>query len=293
MPAKRVLFVSPSPAKRRRTMVVKAMPARNRGVRRTVRGGSKIVRKSSRGRSRIGYKALAKRAAGLKAFGPPNSKQTLRLDQSNQSIPSRTWGAVNLCSIPHNLNNVQNARSGQEAHITGFLHKTNWMNITQSIVAVWEYWVVPRNYDAATVSDATLQDDFHSRHGFESDRDGTWAANLPFLLYDEPVNPEKYLVLKKRRFKLGPSSLGTTGPRSNAGSLPCYREFKDFIKLNRKFTYGVQTDTESVTLPIQAPVFYINFCVEVMTEGGQLPVPGTCLREAHIITYFRDGDSGL
>jgi len=293
MPAKRVLFVSPSPAKRRRTMVVKAMPARSRGVRKSSRGRSKYVKKSYRGRSRMGYKAKARRAAGLKAFGPPNSKQSMRLDQDVTSIATRTWGAVNLCSIPHNVNNVQNARCGQEAHITGFLHKVNWSNNSNFIQCVYEYWVVPLNYDPATVSDATLQDDFHSRHGFEADRDGTWANNLNYLLYDEPVNPEKFLVLKKRRFLLGPSASSVTSGGSNLGSRPCYREFKDFIKLNRKFTYGVQTDTELTTVPIQAPVFYINFVIQTMTGNGTAPVPAQLQREAHIITYFRDGESGL
>jgi len=291
MPAKRVLFVSPSPAKRRKTMVVRAMPARSRGVRGTGRRRSKVFRKTSRGRSRVGYKAKAKRAAGLSTFGPPNSKQTMRLDQAQTDIATRTWGAVNLCSIPHNVNNVQNARTGQEAHVSGFLHKVNWANIGNQIQCVYEYWIVPRNYDPATVSDATLQDDFHTRHGFEQDRDGSWAPNLNYLLYDEPVNPEKYLVLKKRRFLLAPTSSASVG--GNMGSTPSYREFKNFIKLNRKFTYGVQTDTESVSLPIQAPVFYINFVIPVMTTTGANPQSGQILREAHIITFFRDGDSGL
>jgi len=291
MPAKRVLFVSPSPAKRRRTMVVKAMPARSRGIRKSSRGRSKYTKKSYRGRSRVGYKSLARRAAGLKAFGPPNSKQTLRLDQEATPIATRTWGAVNLCTIPHNVNNVQNARVGQEAHISGFLHKVNWANTSGSIQCVYEYWLVPRNYDPATVSDATLQDDFHSRHGFEADRDGSWANNLNYLLYDEPINPEKFLVLKKRRFMLAPQSMVNIA--GNMGGMPSYREFKNFIKLNRKFTYGVQTDTESVSIPIQAPVFYINFVIPVMSGTGATPVSNQLLREAHIVTFFRDGESGL
>lgn len=268
--------------------------ARSTSTRRYRSSATSKPRRVVRSRSRLGYKKRALRASGLSSFKAPACKQTTRLDQQASVVQSRTWGAVNLCSVPFASANVQNARCGQEASVVGVMSKINWFNRSQYIMQIYEYWIVPKNYDPQTVSDATLQDDFFTRHGQPADRDGSWAPNLASILYDEPVNPEKYHVLKKRKTTLGPSAWPTTGLGANMGSAPCYKEYKEFIKIGRKYTYGTTVDSETIEPPIQAPVFYVNFWIPIMTENGSVPTTGTELtREAHIVTYFRDGESGM
>lgn len=198
-----------------------------------------------------------------------------------------------MCTIPYSSTNVHNARCGQEAHVIGFMHRTNWQNTGYNgPVRVYEFWIVPKQYSSeSSFTDAQLQDDFFTRHGLALDKDGSWTDNLPSILYDEPVNSDKFLVLKKKTFLLGTCNMASA--TQNTGSITAYRQHKTFIKLNRKFTYGdITADGETSSVCLQPPVFYINFVIPQMQATGT-PSPGLINREAHIVTYFRDGESGM
>lgn len=282
MTPKRVLFVTPSPRKRAR---VSSVVKKNR-----VRMIRPKFKKSSK---KVSIKRRLKKT-GISSFGRPESKQVMTLDQDVVSIGTRTWGAVNLMQISQIAAGAipqMNTRIGREVSVAGILHKVTWRNNTDKVLKVYEYWVIPLQYNSDTVNDAALQDDFFSVHGGVNDNDRTWLPTLPSMIFDEPVNPNKYTVLKKRVTKLGPgSAVGTTG---NYGNLSSLKYHKTYIPINRKYTYGHAQDSESALNTLQPPVFYITFIIDQMTPNGTTVTAAAVSREAHIVTYFRDGESGL
>ena len=183
-----------------------------------------------------------------------------------------------------------NARAGTEAHVLGFMCKRTYRNLTIAPLHIYEYWIVPRNYDAATWNDAQLQDDFHTRHGLAEDKDGSWVNNLSPILYNEPVNSEKYLVLKKKRTLLAGQGQGSRFDIDFLWGKSSCVELSDFIRLDRKYTYGSFNDSEPQDLPIQPPVYYIFFAANTF---GRTETVGSFRREHHVVTYFRDAASGM
>jgi hypothetical protein len=224
------------------------------------------------------------------------------IDKPSDNWASRTWGAVDLCKIPFSEKNTHNARCGEEAHITGFHHATNFYNLLNVPVKVYEYWVIPLNYRSGLMGDSDLQDDFYTIHGEERDTDVGWTNDRPSYLYDEPINSNKYSVLKKKVTNLAPAGSGGFFNKTNT-----YVSSKRFIKLNRKFTYGTAEyegtvgdgltatfgDTGEGFFPEQPSVFYISFAIPVMEGVNSPPIDECVRREMHVITYFRDTSSGL
>lgn len=299
MVAKRVLFVTPSPRKRARRTTPRVRVARKM-VRRTI----KRRRSRSNGKRRVAPRLKA----GLSKFEGTTSKNVTILDRPTEAITSRTWSAVNLCSIPFDAANTHNARSGELAHITGFHHAVNFLNQRDVPVKVYQYWIIPNQY-REDMTDADLQNDFYTIHGEKRDTDVNWTNNRPSYLYDEPVNSNKFTVLKKKVITLAPFAL-TGGGNSGKGEWPgmkTYHTSKTFIRLNRKFTYGTAPYEEQLgevsvmkgdadetgDSPIQAPVFWIMFAVPIMEVTGATIIPNCIRRESHIITFFRDEASGL
>jgi len=282
MVAKRTLFtVTPSPRKRSRV---------SKSPRRVVFKSAMVKRR------RTSSKKLSKKArlrkTGLSTFGKLHSKQHVVLDRDAELWQTRQWSATNLGSIPKQTEagGVMNKRIGNEVSIGGYLFKVNFKNTGDRLQKIYEYWVIPHNYTAETVSDASLQKSFFTMHGQSTDNDRDWATNLTSMLYDEPINPDKYTVIKKRVTNLGP---GNTTTNMNPFGLRNWVNYSTYIPVNRKYTYGAEiADAESATLPIQAPVFYISFAVEQFSLGTATP-QASFTREMHVVTFFRDGESGL
>nr|WAQ80618.1 MAG: putative capsid protein [Circoviridae sp.] len=277
MTPKRVLFVSPSPRKRARAAV---RVVKKRRV--------KVMRRSSKKKSTMKSRL---RLSGMTSFGRPEAKQVLTLDQEVTNLSTRTWGAVNLMQVPITAaGGNMNSRAGREAHVSGILHKVTWRNLTETLLKVYEFWIIPLQYDSTTINDAALQDDFFTVHGQANDNDRAWTAVLASQLYDEPINSNKFIVVKKRVTKLAPS----TGSAVSAyGTLSCMKSFKSYIPINRKYTYGHVGDGESAVNTLQPPVFYITFTIDQLTASSTAVRAAACQREIHMVTYFRDGESGM
>lgn len=254
----------------------------------------RVVRVILKKRRKPVVRKAALKKAGLSKYIVPMCKQTERLSQQRVGIATRVWGAVNLCRIPQSASNVQNARCGNDANIIGVHHVTNWANRCGCAVKVYEFWIIPKNYDHLDVDqDAALQQDFFTKHGQPSDNDADWLPNVASLLYDEPINKQKFEVLKKNVFILGAVS-GGTFLQVTDNSLQQKANFKlqkFWIPIKRKFTFGSAVDGEDPVTPVQAPVFYINWAVELMGADATVSTPNALWRESHIITYFRDGES--
>lgn len=198
-----------------------------------------------------------------------------------------------MCAIPQAAVTVaQNARCGLDAFISGFFVKSNWKNNTALPIKVYNFWVVPLVYKENGLTDAELQADFYTRHGLTADNDGSWVATNGSIFFDEPINPQKFAVLKQAHFILGGSGLANA--TNGHGQYPTYKRQKFWIPLNRRYTYGnFEQDGEVSERTIQAPVYYISFCVGLLEPDGTGVGVQQVQRETHHITYFRDGESGM
>jgi len=220
------------------------------------------------------------------------------MDDPRSSVAIRTFRHKNLCQIPHDGTNKQNARMGTEAHIVGFRHRMNWENVSGEILKIHQYWIIPKIHKHAYAT-SDLTDDFYTRHGLDTDTDGDWGYQLDSYLYDEPVNPLRYTVVMKKKTILAPSyRLTEAGFTKNPAPLPkksCFVEQDFWIPLNRKFTYGTIEDAGEVSTYVEQPsLIYVEFVVPLMQVGtGQQQLNNLVFREEHVITYFRDGTSGM
>lgn len=284
MGAKRVLFVTPSPKKKRRTR----SPTR---VARSTRRASKTI--SRRRPKRFKSVRARKNEAGLSRFQGPRCKTVARLDQPVTSFTTRSFQWTNLCAVAYDGTNKQNKRSGPECEIIGTRHVMNWQNLSSAPVKIYNYWIVPKQWKPET-STADLVDDFYTRHGLDEDTDGSWASDLATYLYDEPVNPDKYTVVKTAHFTLAPGNYADGAPFWKlGGTMTNYKKHKMWIPLNRKFTYGSVADAGETTLnPLQPPLLHVCFGIFPMTTDG-VEASNLVLRESHVITFFRDGTSGM
>jgi len=216
------------------------------------------------------------------------------LERDVENIDSRTWGNTNLCAIAHSSTNVNNARCGDEAHISGFLHRAKFNVVgTGQRMHIYEYWIIPTQWKSDWTNAEVileLQDDFYTAHGQPAIKDRPWLNSYPSWAYSEPINSARFTVLKKKKWLLGPhsSTLNTQGTAT-------YIESNSYIKLGRKYTYGTMgaEGGESGVNPIQPPVFYISFVIPVTEPALAAVIPTIIKRELHIVTYFRDAESGL
>nr|WAQ80596.1 MAG: putative capsid protein [Circoviridae sp.] len=267
---------------RRRT--ARRTRSRSRGTRsrsRGTRSRSRGTRSSNRGLQ------IARLAAGIGAFGKPACKQIIALDREAEAVNTRTLSAVNLCQIQRSAGNTNNERAGTEVHITGFLCKCGFRNITDRVVILYEYWLVPVAYFPGFDDIST---NMFTKHGMVDDMDNNWVATAPSMMFDEPINPNAFKVLKKRKTLLSPGTSFTNTFPQDKGKSSAY--YTNFIRLDRKFTYGSIEDGEDERETLQAPVYYVTWCNFEMEPTGSNPA-NALARELHLITYFRDGESGL
>jgi len=186
-----------------------------------------------------------------------------------------------------------NARCANSCQVVGFKHRMNWKNLSGRVYKVHQYWIIPKQWNPL-VATADLQKDFYTRHGLPDDQDGSWLYDQSAYLFDEPCNPERYTVIKQNKFLLGPGN-GTANLNFwNPNLAPrSYVEQDFWIPLNRKFTYGSLSDPGELSTHVQQPpVIYVSFVVEPSTIGGTQAATDI-QREAHLITFFRDGESGM
>lgn len=283
MGPKRVLFVTPSPRKRARGRKAVLIKTRSRTLRRRPK---RILKKKSK---RI--RPTARSRAGLSGYAPPACKNVITVDAVT-SLPTRFWSSVDMCKIPRSDTNSMSARCGMDAHVVGFMHRANWRNNLTQPVKVYQFWVVPLLHKEGGLTDAELQADFFTRHGLSTDNDATWTTTTASMLYDEPVNSQRLLVLKKSTFILGPVNTG--GTNQNYGTTSCVRRQNMFIKLNKKYTYGnFAGDAEDESVPIQPSVIWISWVAPLFESPTGTSVTAAVQRELHIATYFRDGESGM
>jgi len=285
MKTRRTYYASPAPRKKARTMslvVKKSRSMKTRPVRRrSAKKGSKKAR-------------LTK--TGVKSFGPPNAKNVTIFEQQAIGISSRTWGAVNLMRIPLSLSNGNNTRCSNQAHVSGVFHNMTIRNLLAVPVKYYEYWIIPKVYDSQTISDTLLQKDWFTVHGLVVDRDRNWRADEGSLIYNEPINPDRFIVLKKRVTMLAPRT-GSSGSYP-MGNLKNEVTRKNYIPINRKYNYGspntvIANNDGEPDIPIEAPVFYINYAIDTLTAQPTSITNNALLREMHIVTFFRDGESGM
>jgi len=242
------------------------------------RGVKRIKRANARRR------AVAK--TGITRIASP-SKNINQIDQEPTTINNNTWSAVDLCAIPANPANLQNAsRSGKWAHISGIRHKAIWVNQTAVTVRVYQYWIIPRQYRIG-ITDADIQNEFFSATGNAADGDDNWNALHNALNYDRPVNSEKYTVLKKMVTTLGPGVETTPLEQS---MVPSIKSETMWIPINRKYTYEQVAGEGDVTRTEQPPVFWVSWCNR-MSQGSGQPAVATVTRAIKLTTYFRDGDT--
>jgi len=279
----------------KRTLVTMTPSLRKRA--RVSKSPRKLIFKSvAVKRRRTSSKKTSKKArlrkTGLSTFGKLHSKQHVVLDRDAELWQTRQWSATSLGSIPKQTEpgGVMNKRIGNEVSIGGYLFKVNFKNNDSRVHRIYEYWVIPHNYSPENLTDAELQKNFFVMHGQATDNDRNWTNNLTTMLYDEPINPDKFTVLKKRVTMLGPGNVTTN---MNPAGLRNWVNYSTYIPINRKYTYGAEVaDTESALQPIQPPVVYISFCVTQM-ELASAPVIAALQREMHVVTFFRDGESGM
>jgi len=237
-------------------------------------------------------RAKARLQTGLSSFVPPQSKMRLQIDENANQMSTRTLQVVNLCSLTKNVNNVNNERSGQEAFISGFYHRMLWQNLSNAVgpIRIYQLWVIPKNWDPEAVSINTeMRKSLFTAHGLADDKDRSWSTLLASQLYDEPINEAKYTVLKKKAFTLGVYNV-------NDG-FATYRSENFWIPLKRKYTYGTPVggegggDAESDNNTVQPPVIYMQWSCPILQDTGAAVTTAAVRRDAHVVTYFRDGDS--
>lgn len=164
----------------------------------------------------------------------------------------------------------------------------NYRNNTSAFLRLYEYWIIPKQYDSQTISDALLQRDWFTAHGIATDKDRAWAATYPSQYYDEPINPEKYTVVKKKVTNFSP---GLTNS-NNVGKMSQVKTSSFYLPINKKYSYGATVDGDT-TNPLQAPVFYVSYVIDYLTPTGTVQTPAALTRDMHFITFFRDGESGM
>lgn len=240
-------------------------------------------------RKKRSWRKKALSMTGTRSTRRPGSKMLLSLDREAESVSTRTWGSTNLCQIPYSVSNTLNTRSGNDCRISGFLHKVGMRNNTNLWLKYYEYWIIPRQWNSETYTDADLQNDFLVVHGAATDQDRTWTATLASIIYDEPINGKKFTVLKKKVTTLPPAAATAT----NAGSLRMLRTYKTWIPVNRTYNYGSFGEGETSNTPLEPPIFYINFVVDQLSATATPIQASAITRELHIVTYFRDGESGM
>jgi len=282
MGAKRVLFVTPSPKKRARTARVTIGRVKN--MKRTL-----SKKRRSRKKARL---TSARSLTGLKYLGKPDSKNVVQVDQS-ATVSTRVFSATDMCAIPYSATNVVNARCGQDAHISGFMHRATFQNYMVYPIKIWEMWVVPKFYTEDGLTPSQLQADFFTRHGLPADKDASWTDTTASILYDEPINSSKFAVLKKRSFVLGSGPSSAAQVTANTGSMKNFKMEKLWIPLNRKYTYGSLIDGETEIRTLQAPVYYITWAAGILDDNATAPTASAFKRQIHSVTYFRDGESGM
>lgn len=314
MVAKRTLdfsVVSPSPAKKARTVavavvskvaskhpVIKMARLTIKGGRRVGRGVRSLKRKGrSRGR-RAGRKlngmitTKGSRYDGIGVDGKAvlPSKTIRILDQDNTTIVNRTWSAIDLLKNTFSDTARMDRRESHVIQCSGFAHLGSWRNLTGNHVRVFQYWICPKQYDPlsfSTLSDTLLQDEWFNVTGAAEDQDKDWTDQLQYNDYLSPINIEKFIVLKKKSFMLGPGLAG-----AEISGMPSVRNEKYFVRLGKRFTYE-QDSSEAAdvrTRTEQPPVYWVSYCV---TNGqGVAGTNGNVVqRQLRITTYFRDGAS--
>jgi len=246
-------------------------------------GGYKIAKRIKRARAR----QVVRKQIGMQRFTTP-AKNIVQIDQNFTTINEKTWSAVDLCAIAQStavgLNNVRDHRW---VHISGFKHKANWINTSNIHIIVYQYWLVPKQYTPG-ITDADLQSEFFTQPGQAADVDENWRTDSGQMDYDQQINSEKFMVLKKVKFTLGPANQLVSDVQKS--ELNSTKSENMYISLNRKFTYEQVVGEANVTRTEQPPVFYINFCVRMGTNPTPTQSP-VVSRELRVVTYFRDGPS--
>ena len=252
--------------------------ARRALVSRTLTGGAAALgaygayrgyRRFRRARAR----ASKRRLIGHRPKRPP--KTDVLRNAGSVAKDSRTLHNYSLTDIAEGTN--QNERETLLANITGWSVQMSFKNNNEVALHLTVAVVSPKYFNQGVQA---IETEWLRQWGDDRAQDFSTARDSLELMRT-PINADKWNILHRWDFKLGPREGSTTN--KNLIKQPTEMTFKKWIPMKRQFRY----ETASSTVEAH-PVYFVYWCDLSFAAPTSLPISNALQIEERVLTYFRD-----
>lgn len=230
---------------------------------------------------RVKPKAAIKTLARRKKIGDDpgieNAKRFTTFDTDPANLAIRTLYSRELTDIPHaTVNNAIDERQRDLITISGFKIAFECANNLAAPLHLNVAVVCPKD---GTVTEA----DFF--RGTGDTRAIAFATTLSSLDFStRHINADKYTVLYRRSFVLGPEShaVAAQGGYSQGNAIPNFLSHQFWVPLRRQLRYT------NAGLNANDRVYYVWWCDNWLNPGGTAVQASAIAMAERVVTFFRE-----
>lgn len=255
------------------------MPTQRRGYRRRSVGTRYGRRRRSlsrrrpmfKRRRRVGWKIKARKEIGERV-GTSSTKVWQVENVANEAVDTRElrWGR--LTSIPHGSNIDQ--RNHTTLNLRGIKVDLELMNEATEPLIVHCAWVSPKDGQEVTSADFF--------RGYHQERGTNFSDALSSLEFRTgKINPDKFAILKHKRFMIGGAPGGTS---IDQGNLPSFMTYAVYLPIKRQLRY----DSPATAPAIDGNIFMVYWCDKMHLAGGASGTTGALKIKHRHLVYFRE-----
>lgn len=225
------------------------------------------------------------KAAKKKKIGEPpgtsNSKQRLIVSDDMQ-VQTRSMHYANIVEIPIDDENHEsrNKRERSVIKISGFKYCLHLQNLSDAPLLFHYAIVAPKNPFEFGLGPGG---DFFRDIGTPN-RSKNFTTALTAQEFDcLPINTDKFVILKHKKFTIGPWKGSTGTARFNDETLKNWAKVDGYEKLNRQIRYDTTGSTQEAN-----PVYFIYWCDKMMAAANSPVVVDALHVQRKLVTYFRE-----
>lgn len=228
-----------------------------------------------------GGKAAKRRRVGEKP-GTSSSKQK-EIVNSDSNTGTRSLNATDITKIPLDTNNYESrdARERNIITISGFRYCLHIRNDKPTPMLFHYAIISPKNPVEFGVSPNS---DFFRSIGTQG-RSINFGTALTAQEFDcLPINPDKFVILKHKKFTIGPNEAAAAGTKYNDHVSRNWAKIDGYEKLKRQIRF----DNNANDTPEASPVWFVYWFDGMLEPASSPVVPSAMKVQQKLVTYFRE-----
>lgn len=266
--------------------------------------GRRFARRAYRRASRRFYGSRKRRRLATNSSSQKRPRLQLGDSLSQRPIAKRCIGAFSngfvslatknlyntrISNFPEREDGVTNVLGNRERDVINYVGMSVDLTIVNNLVVPIYFnmaFIIPHNTSTTAIAtDAFFRNDGGTATAPADTREEDFGPALPAIIAKGlSINTDKYSIIKRWTYTVGPKSKGTTAGQEYNPDKPNFKRIKRYVPIRRKMAF----DSQSSTIPNNGTIWVVYWAWHMGETAGADPTTGAYQIEDVYMNYYRD-----